>query len=135
MKTNLLFILIVTLISTSINAQVTTEKTIDSFVNQTMHRFKEIPSIAITIIKDDKPLFTKSYGYIDIEKGIKATNTSSYYIASVTKSFVGMLAAQLEHEGILYLNNPITDYAPIKNFKDKSLYEGVTINDLLAQEK
>ena len=132
MKSNQFLILIITLISSVSNTQNAKTESIDAFISKTLNQFKEVPSLTITVVKDNKSLFTKAYGYTDVEKKVKATTTSSYYIASVTKSFVGLLAAELENQGILDLNKPITEYAPIKDFKDKTIFEGITITDLLS---
>lgn len=105
---------------------------IDTFIQECLEEFKEIPGLAITIVQGDNPIFTKAYGYSDVENKKLATTNSSYYIASVTKSYVGVLAAVLEDEGILDLNKPITEYAPIKYFEDKSVFEGITIKELLS---
>lgn len=131
MKSNHLLLLFITLISCQLKAQSTTQ-TIDSFIVKTMSQFKEVPSLAITIVKDDQPIFTKSYGYSDVEQKVKSTPSTAYYIASVTKTFVGLLAAQLEHEGVLDLDTPIVNYAPIKHFKDKTVFEGITLTELLT---
>ncbi|SFZ92827.1 CubicO group peptidase, beta-lactamase class C family [Flaviramulus basaltis] len=132
MKTKQFFIVLVTILSVTLNAQNTKEETIDFFIEKTLSEFKEIPSIAISVVKDNKPYFIKTYGYTDSENKIKATTASPYYIASLTKSFVGLLAAQLEQEGLLDLNKPITEYTPIKNFKDNSVFKNVTITNLLS---
>ncbi|WP_350292691.1 serine hydrolase domain-containing protein [uncultured Croceitalea sp.] len=123
-----LLFLLTTLISNAQNI----ENKIDSFIEETLNQFSEIPSLSITVVKDNQPIFTKTYGYTDVDNRIKSTTESAYYIASATKSFVGLVAAQLEEEGVLDLNTSISQFAPIKNFKDTSLFEGVTITDLLS---
>ncbi len=122
------------IISVSLMGQAQNNKIelIDNFIKQLLNEVQEVPSLAITIIKDGKPFYTKSYGYSEVETKTKATAATAYYIASATKPFVGLLAAQLEEEGVLDLNQSISTYAPIKNFKDKSIFEGVTIADLLS---
>ena len=93
---------------------------------------RELPSLAITVVKKEAVIFNKTYGLADIEKEIKATSTTPYYIASTTKAFVGLLAAKLAEEGVLDLDKPISEYAPIKHFADHTLFNKVTINHLLA---
>ncbi|WP_299229039.1 serine hydrolase [uncultured Psychroserpens sp.] len=117
---------------TIVQAQDEQIQAIDNFISKNFLEFKEIPSLSIAVIKDNKPFFIKSYGYSNFEDSIQATTQSSYYIASVTKSFVGLLAAQLEHDGLLDLDRPITEFAPIKNFKNNSLFQNITITDLLS---
>ncbi|WP_298288601.1 serine hydrolase domain-containing protein [uncultured Lutibacter sp.] len=97
-----------------------------------MSQFKEIPSIAIAIVKDDNVIFKKVYGYSDVRNGIMSTTSTSYYIASTTKSFVGLLIAQLADEMLFDLNDEITKFSPIKNFKNQAIFKGVTIKDLIS---
>lgn len=106
--------------------------TIDTFIKQQLKTFTEIPSIAIAVVKDNKPYFIKTYGKLDVDKNISATKETPYYIASVTKSYVALLAEILAEEGKIDLNTSITQYKPIKSFKDSSLFKDVTITDLLS---
>ncbi|TYA78716.1 serine hydrolase domain-containing protein [Seonamhaeicola marinus] len=107
-------------------------KQIDSLITTILKDFKEIPGLSISVVKDEKPFFTKAYGYSNLRKQTKATVNTPYYIASVTKSFVGLLAAKLETDGIINLDTSITNYHPIKDFKDTSIFENVTIRELLS---
>ncbi|MEO1032324.1 MAG: serine hydrolase domain-containing protein [Bacteroidota bacterium] len=131
MKLKTILIVTLHLVSIISNAQTIQDK-IDSFIENTLNEFSEIPSLAITIVKDDKAFFTNAYGYSDIENKVKTNTNTVYYIASVTKSFVGLLASQLEADGVIDLDKPITEYAPIKNFEDNLVFQGVTIKDLLS---
>lgn len=131
-KLQTLFIAFIILFSIQGQTQNNKTKLIDDFIKLLLNEVKEVPSLSIAIVKDGKPYFTKSYGYSDVETKTKATAATSYYIASATKPFVGLLAAQLEKEGVLDLDQSITTYAPIKNFNDKSVFESVTIADLLS---
>nr|WP_321231637.1 serine hydrolase [uncultured Psychroserpens sp.] len=129
-KKTLILLLLLSYITT--NSQVKYTDSIEAFISNTLKKFPEIPGLAISIVKDGKPFYSKAYGYTDISSKTKATIQSPYYIASATKSFVGLLATQLEEEGILDLDRSITEYAPIKNFKDNSIFQNVTIKDLLS---
>ena len=113
-------------------AQTSDVDSIDSFINSSLDDFKEVPSVSIAIIKDNTPILTKSYGYSNLETKTKSTISTAYYIASNTKSYVGLLAVILEEDGLLDLNKPITEYAPIKNFSDNTIFKGITITDLLS---
>ena len=110
----------------------TNAETIDKFVSSVVSEISEIPGLAISVTQGEKVVLSKGYGFYDMDQRKKATSLSVYYIASATKQFVGLLAAQLHIEEVLKIDEPITQYAPIKNFKDKSRFENITISDLLA---
>jgi CubicO group peptidase (beta-lactamase class C family) len=93
---------------------------------------KTIPGLSIAVVKNDSIIFMESYGYSDYENKIKATIRTPYYIASTTKSFVGTLAQILEYEGIINLDESITNYKPLKEFNQNSIFQNITIKDLLT---
>lgn len=105
---------------------------IDQFILRTLEDYGEIPGMAIAVVKDDKAIFTKAYGLSDVQHQRPATPGTAYYIASVTKTFLGVLAGQLAHEGIFSLDDSITSFAPIKNFEDQSIFKGITLQNLLS---
>jgi len=132
MKRTINYFILATLFVCSTYGQNIHEKQIDSFITSTLDKFDEIPGLSIAILKEGTPFYTKSFGYSNIESKTKASKQTSYYIASVTKSFVGLLATQLDANDIIDLDEPIINYKPIKHFKDKSLFKEVTIRDLLS---
>ena len=69
---------------------------LDAYVRRTLEAFPEIPSIGIVVVKDDKPIFMQAYGMANKESGTKADVNTLYYIASSTKSYTGLAAAQLD---------------------------------------
>src|SRR5258708_318167 len=89
----------------------------DAFIRKTMERFPEIPSVAIVVVKGDKAFFMKAYGMANREAGKQADVNTLYYIASSTKSFMALAAAQLDREGKIKLADPLTKYAPGVIFK------------------
>ena len=103
----------------------------DARVRQTLAMFPELPSIAIVVIKDDKPIFLRAYGMADKEADIKADTDTLYYIASSTKSFTALAAAMLDREGKIKLSDAITKYTPGIRFKS-DIPDKITIRDLLT---
>ena len=103
----------------------------DAQIRKTLATFPELPSIAIVVIKDDKPIFVHAYGMADMENGVKADTDTLYYIASSTKSFTALTAAMLDQEGKIKLSDPVTKYTPGIQFKTE-IPDKVTIRDLLT---
>lgn len=103
----------------------------DSYIHQLMAAIPEIPGLIMVVVKDDKPVFMKAYGWADREKGIKADENTLYYIASSTKSFTAMAAALLDHEGRIRLDDPMRKYVPGITFKN-TIPDKITIRNLLT---
>lgn len=103
----------------------------DAYIRQVTEKIPEIPAIAVVVIKDDKPIFIKTYGVADKEAGTRADNNTLFYIASSTKSFTALAAALLDKEGSIKLNNPVVKYSKGIRFK-KEIPEKVTVQNLLT---
>ncbi len=84
---------------------------------------------AALVAKDGKVLFKKGYGMANIELGVPNTPEMIFQIGSITKQFTAVAILQLEEEGLLGLDNPIT-----KHLTDypKETGDKVTIHHLLS---
>jgi CubicO group peptidase (beta-lactamase class C family) len=70
------------------------------------------PGTAIGIIKDGKLLYSNGYGIADLEHNIHITDTTLFYIGSVSKQFTAMCVLLLEEQGKLSLDDNIQKYLP-----------------------
>jgi len=69
----------------------------------------KIPGISVGLISENETkLF--NFGEIKKESGIKPTSDTLYEIDSMTKTFTAILAVQLQNEGLLSLDDPITKF-------------------------
>lgn len=103
----------------------------DAFIARTLEKFPEIPAVAVVVVRDDKPVFMRAYGVADRETGMRATTDTLFYIASSTKSFMGLAAGLLDREGQIKFDDPVTTYASDINFKN-AIPPAVTVRDLLT---
>lgn len=78
-----------------------------------------IPGMSAAIVKDQKLLWAKGFGYADIEKRVPANSDTVYYIASLTKTFAATVLMQLVEQGKLDLDEPMSRYS--NEFKDDSV--------------
>src|SRR5712691_527205 len=74
-----------------------------------------IGSITIGIVSGGNLLWTKSYGYADMEKKISATKDTVYRIGSITKQFTALMLLQLAEQGKVRLSDPVEKYFPEVN--------------------
>ncbi len=78
-----------------------------------LEEFREelkIPGLSAAIVKDENVLWSEGFGYADIENKIKATPDTSYYLASLTKTFASTIILQLVEQGKLDLDAPISPF-------------------------
>jgi CubicO group peptidase (beta-lactamase class C family) len=72
----------------------------------------KIPGLSAVVVKDQKLLWARGFGYADAENKIAATPETNYRIASLTKPFASTLLMQLVERGRLDLNEPMSKYSP-----------------------
>ncbi len=93
---------------------------------------KKIPSVVIAVAKNDKILYENAFGYSDIENNIKATITTSYQLASVSKTFTATGIMILNRQKKIDINSPATKYMSSIKFNEiDGLSSDVKIIDLL----
>ncbi len=98
-------------------------KMLESFVFDKMRKTK-LPGLAIAISKDGKIIYKGTFGFRDIERGLPVTEKTHFGIGSITKSFTCLAILNLEKEGKLSIDDPVSKYVPFK--------EGVKIWHLMS---
>ena len=76
---------------------------IDRFITDVMQRIPAVPSVALSVVRDGKPYYTRVYGN---------PAGSVYYIGSTTKAYTGLACALLAERGRLDLDAPVRTYLP-----------------------
>ncbi len=74
-----------------------------------------IPGIAYGIVVDNELAIAAATGLINQETKFNTETTSSFRIASMTKSFTAMAILKLRDEGKLSLSDPVSNYIPEMN--------------------
>src|SRR5712692_8318760 len=73
---------------------------------------ERLPGLSIGVIYKDKVIFSKGYGYANVEKQIKASDTTCYRIASFSKVFTAVAVIQLFEQGKLHLDDRVQHCLP-----------------------
>ncbi|MER2170096.1 MAG: serine hydrolase domain-containing protein [Psychrobacillus psychrodurans] len=107
------------------------EEEIDGFVLN--HIGHSTPGASIVVVKDGEIVFSKGYGYANIEKEILVNPQKTVFeYGSISKLFVWTAAMQLVEQGKLDLNADITTYLP-QDFVSKLTYEKpITMNQIMS---
>lgn len=87
---------------------------------------REQPGVSIGIVYDQELIWSKGYGYADVQRKIPASPATAYRIASISKLFTSTAILQLRDAGRLQLDDPVAEYLPW--FKIKNAHpDGPTI--------
>ena len=75
-----------------------------------LRRNYKIPAFSAAITRDGKIVWAKGFGYANIENNTKATPSTSYHLASLTKTFASTIVLQLVEKGLVNLDDPVSKY-------------------------
>jgi len=70
----------------------------------------KIPALSAAVVKDQKVLWARGFGYADVERKIPATEHTPYHLASLTKTFASTVVMRLVQEGKISLDDPVSKY-------------------------
>lgn len=70
----------------------------------------KIPGMSVVVLRDQQVIFSRGFGYSDVEKRVAATPETPYEIASLSKTFGAFLLMQLVEQGKLSLDDPMSKY-------------------------
>lgn len=76
---------------------------------QRLKREHHLPGLAVAVVEDRALLWAEGYGTSDANHQIPVTPDTPFWIASVTKTFVGLAFLQLEAEGRIDLSDRAAD--------------------------
>jgi CubicO group peptidase (beta-lactamase class C family) len=93
---------------------------------------KEIPSIVIAVAKNGNIIYEKAFGYADIKNQFKATTSTPYQLASVSKTFTATGIMLLNHQQKIDIMLPAEKYiSPLKFNAIEGNASDVRVIDLL----
>jgi len=103
---------------------------IDSWIaiNMVNSRF---PGLQVAILQGDKIVYSKAFGYADVEKKTKMTTKSVFKIASHSKPFTATAIMQLYEAGKLNLDDKVSNHLDWFVSKNDERVAQVTIRQLL----
>ena len=87
--------------------------------------FEKIPGMSVAIVKDQQLVWSKGYGFADMEKKVPMEAGTLCSICSISKLFTSVAIMQLWEQGKLRLDDSVSMYLPA--FKLKQDFESVPI--------
>lgn len=88
-------------------------KFIEAKIPEFMQEAK-IPGLSIAVVKEGEIIYAEGFGARDPAGNLPATPDTLYGIGSCTKSFVALAIIQLMEQGKLSLDDPASNYIPLK---------------------
>ena len=88
------------------------EHSLFDFKITSLMKLAKFPSLTACIINDDRVVWSKGYGFYDLENQKVPNPDTIYLIASVTKTIVGTALMQLYEQGYFSLEEDVNTYLP-----------------------
>ena len=86
----------------------------------------DLPGVAVGVVKDNKIIYAKTFGYLNAETKEPVTLTSLFHMASVSKPFVATAIMQLVEQNKMHLDSTVVSYLPYFKLDDDG-YKSITI--------
>src|SRR6185503_12236238 len=104
-------------------------KRIEQMIQQEMQK-SDAPGLAVAIEQDGRIVYSKGFGYSDVENKVPFTPQTVSRIGSVSKTFTALAVMQLVEQGKIKLDDEVQVYVP--SFPKKSA--PITIRQLLGHQ-
>ncbi|KST68237.1 serine hydrolase domain-containing protein [Mastigocoleus testarum] len=102
---------------------------IDDYIQDMMNK-NQIPGLSVAVVQGGEPVLAKGYGLANLEHSVPATEKTVYEIASVGKTFTATVTMMLVKEGLISLNDRITNYLD----NSPSAWQSVTVKHILSHQ-
>ncbi|MGP0067885.1 MAG: serine hydrolase domain-containing protein [Isosphaeraceae bacterium] len=104
---------------------------VDAFVAREVAE-KKLPSLSIALVDDQTIVWSRGYGFVDLNRKTPATADTVYRVGSVSKLFTEVAIMQLVEEGKIDLDAPVRTYLP--DFAPKSSFGDapITLRQMMA---
>ncbi len=105
--------------------------TIDATVNRLLDMYS-VPGAAIGIVQNGKVIYTKGYGYADVDKKQAVDTQTVFSVGSISKSFTVLDLAQLVDQGKIDLDAPVIKYLPDFKLSDPTATKTLTVREVIS---
>ena len=93
---------------------------------------EHVPGLAVALVDSQEVVWAEGFGYANLEHSVPVTPQTVYRIGSVSKTIPAVALLQLEEQGILTMDTPITNVLP--EFVIKSRNFGIpSTNELVVR--
>ncbi len=95
--------------------------------------YRGIPGVAVGVVSNQDLIWSKGFGFANLQAKLPMTATTKFRIASNSKLFTAIAIMQLREEGKLRLDDPVVKYLPWFKAKPAGDDDGpITIEQLLS---
>lgn len=123
-------LLLLTLITLHVTAQKQT-KSIEKEINEIL-RLNKTAGISVAVVKGNKIIYAKGFGYSDFERKIPADTSTLFMIGSSTKAFTAAILGQLRDEDKISFDDKPSKILPELTFYNEEMNSSIVVKDLMC---
>lgn len=101
---------------------------LENFIFERMTETR-LPGLSLALIREGEVMHVQGFGQRDMNNGLPATPDTLYSSGSITKSFTALAILQLVEDGVINLDDPVSNFLP---FYIKPAEETITLHHLLT---
>ena len=87
---------------------------------------------AVAVVEKNKVVWSKGYGYRDLENKLPATPNTQFAIGSCTKAFTATVIGMLNKDGKVGYDTPVREYLPELKFFNDEMNDKITLRDMMC---
>ncbi|MCX6225024.1 MAG: serine hydrolase [Bacteroidia bacterium] len=87
---------------------------------------------AVAVVEKNKVVWSKGYGYRDLENKLPVTPNTQFAIGSCTKAFTSTIIGMLNKEGKVEYDKPVRTYLPDLRFFNDEMNDKITLRDMMC---
>ena len=106
-------------------------KGVDKKLNEIL-KVTNTPGFAVAVVKGNKIIYAKGFGYRDYEQKIPVDANTLFAIGSCTKAFTSTILGQLRDDNKLSLDDKPSKFVPELKFFNDEMNFNITIKDLMC---
>jgi CubicO group peptidase (beta-lactamase class C family) len=106
-------------------------RVLDAYIQKSMQEW-QAPGIAVGIVKNDRVIFSKGYGFRELGKPDRVDSRTIFAVGSQGKAFTAAAIAMLVDEGKLSWDDEVIAYVPELKLYDPWVTRELRIRDLLC---
>lgn len=106
-------------------------KSIEPLLEEVLQSYRAA-GYAVAVVNKDSIVYSKGFGWRDVENKKPATSNTLFPIGSSTKAFTAALVGKLADEGKVSLDSPVVNYLPQLRFYSDELTNKITLRDMMS---
>jgi CubicO group peptidase (beta-lactamase class C family) len=104
---------------------------LDAYIANAVEMFEQT-GVAVAIVKDSAVVFSKGYGFRNLEENMPMTTSALFNIASCSKAFTAACLGMLVDQDKLRWSDKVTDYIKGFRLEDPYITQQLNMTDILS---